>query len=86
MASQRCAWWVGVCGAALAIPLGDEGQYVFAHHDAVSAIGLLARGLPLCHLDPWVIYPRDLGHNFVLAHKSCNLDKSDLLAATTHLV
>ena len=37
------------------------------------------------HFIPWSRYPRDLGHNFVLAHKSCNLDKCDLLAATTHL-
>jgi hypothetical protein len=37
------------------------------------------------HFIPWARYPRDLGHNFVLAHKSCNNDKRDLLAATTHL-
>jgi hypothetical protein len=37
------------------------------------------------HFIPWARYPRDLGHNFVLAHKSCNGDKRDLLAATAHL-
>lgn len=37
------------------------------------------------HFIPWARYPRDLGHNFVLAHKSCNNDKRDLLAATNHL-
>lgn len=37
------------------------------------------------HFIPWARYPRDLGHNFVLAHKACNGDKRDLLAATTHL-
>jgi 5-methylcytosine-specific restriction endonuclease McrA len=37
------------------------------------------------HFIPWARYPRDLGHNFVLAHKACNNDKRDLLAATTHL-
>lgn len=37
------------------------------------------------HFIPWARYPRDLGHNFVLAHKTCNGDKSDLLAATIHL-
>lgn len=37
------------------------------------------------HFIPWSRYPRDLGHNFVLAHKKCNLDKRDLLAATVHL-
>jgi hypothetical protein len=37
------------------------------------------------HFIPWARYPRDLGHNFVLAHSECNNDKRDLLAATTHL-
>lgn len=37
------------------------------------------------HFIPWARYPRDLGHNFVLAHKRCNLDKRDLLAAAPHL-
>ena len=37
------------------------------------------------HFIPWARYPRDLGHNFVLAHKTCNNDKRDLLAATVHL-
>jgi 5-methylcytosine-specific restriction endonuclease McrA len=37
------------------------------------------------HFIPWARYPRDLGHNFVLAHRACNNDKRDLLAATTHL-
>jgi hypothetical protein len=37
------------------------------------------------HFIPWSRYPRDLGHNFVLAHSKCNSDKRDLLAATGHL-
>lgn len=37
------------------------------------------------HFIPWSRYPRDLGHNFVLAHDSCNLDKRDMLAAPLHL-
>jgi hypothetical protein len=37
------------------------------------------------HFIPWARYPRDLGHNFVLAHQACNRDKRDLLAATSHL-
>jgi hypothetical protein len=37
------------------------------------------------HFIPWSRYPRDLGHNFVLAHGSCNLDKRDMLAAPMHL-
>lgn len=34
---------------------------------------------------PWSRYPVDLGHNFVLAHGSCNTQKSDRLAAIKHL-
>jgi hypothetical protein len=37
------------------------------------------------HFIPWARYPTDLGHNFVLAHRGCNGDKRDLLAALPHL-
>ncbi len=37
------------------------------------------------HFLPWARYRRDLGHNFVLAHKQCNKAKLDHLAAFTHL-
>lgn len=37
------------------------------------------------HFIPWSRYAVDLGHNFVLAHKTCNGDKSDFLASETHL-
>jgi 5-methylcytosine-specific restriction endonuclease McrA len=37
------------------------------------------------HFIPWVRYPADLGHNFVLADKTCNSSKSDHLAASEHL-
>jgi hypothetical protein len=37
------------------------------------------------HFIPWSRYPLDLGHNFVLVHRSCNIDKSDLLADVRHL-
>jgi 5-methylcytosine-specific restriction endonuclease McrA len=37
------------------------------------------------HFIPWVKYPRDLAHNFVLAHSGCNRSKSDMLAAEVHL-
>lgn len=37
------------------------------------------------HFIPWVKYPVDLGHNFVLAHGRCNAAKSDYLAAEKHL-
>ena len=37
------------------------------------------------HFVPWSRYPVDLGHNFVLAHQTCNNSKSDRLASTEHL-
>ncbi|MEI6601437.1 MAG: HNH endonuclease [Comamonadaceae bacterium] len=37
------------------------------------------------HFVPFSMYPRDLIHNFVLAHPSCNRSKSDTLAALPHL-
>lgn len=37
------------------------------------------------HFIPWSKYPRDLAHNFVLAHVKCNRRKSDMLAARRHL-
>ncbi|HWJ06176.1 MAG TPA: HNH endonuclease signature motif containing protein, partial [Steroidobacteraceae bacterium] len=39
----------------------------------------------LDHFIPWSRYPRDLAHNFVLAHPSCNGAKKDTLAGETHL-
>lgn len=37
------------------------------------------------HFVPWSLYPIDLGHNFVLAHRSANSSKADALAAENHL-
>lgn len=37
------------------------------------------------HFVPWSRYPRDTAHNFVLAHRGCNNDKRDMLAAKGHL-
>lgn len=37
------------------------------------------------HYVPFSLYPRDLAHNFVLAHPGCNRSKSDTLAARPHL-
>lgn len=37
------------------------------------------------HYIPWVRYPVDLGHNFVLTHSECNNDKRDMLAGIPHL-
>jgi hypothetical protein len=38
------------------------------------------------HFVPFSLYPRDLIHNFVLTHPSCNRSKSDTLGARLHLV
>jgi 5-methylcytosine-specific restriction endonuclease McrA len=37
------------------------------------------------HFVPFSVYPRDLGHNFVLSHPGCNRSKSDSLAGYDHL-
>jgi 5-methylcytosine-specific restriction endonuclease McrA len=37
------------------------------------------------HFIPWVKYPLDLGHNFVVAHQTCNSAKADHLAAADFL-
>jgi 5-methylcytosine-specific restriction endonuclease McrA len=47
--------------------------------------GKLQKQTEVDHFIPWSRYPADLGHNFVLAHKSCNNAKSDYLAAEKHL-
>lgn len=46
---------------------------------------LITDGGEVDHFIPWSKYPRDLAHNFVLAHAKCNRQKSDLLAAERHL-
>lgn len=37
------------------------------------------------HFIPWSKYPIEYGHNFVLAHSTCNRSKRDMLAAPIHL-
>lgn len=37
------------------------------------------------HFIPWSKYPVDLGHNFVVAHQTCNSAKADHLAAADYL-
>jgi len=37
------------------------------------------------HFIPWSRYPSDLGHNFVMAHATCNRNKGASLAAECHL-
>jgi hypothetical protein len=47
--------------------------------------GKLGDRMAVDHFIPWARYPNDLGHNFVLAHESCNGRKADWLAAEPHL-
>ncbi|UQA62806.1 HNH endonuclease [Polyangium aurulentum] len=47
--------------------------------------GALQGGGEVDHFVPWSLYPVDLGHNFVLAHASCNAAKKERLAAYEHL-
>lgn len=47
--------------------------------------GALKRESDVDHFIARSRYPVDLGHNFVLAHKSCNSSKADHLAAVDHL-
>lgn len=66
---------------ALARPVLRDLQ----HDTCFYCQGRLGEAGEVDHFIPWARYPRDLGHNFVLAHRKCNGDKRDLLAATTHL-
>ena len=45
----------------------------------------LTQQLDVDHFIPWSRYPVDFGHNFVLAHKTCNNQKAGRLAAIEHL-
>lgn len=47
--------------------------------------GALKRSGVVDHFIPWMRYPIDLGHNFVLAHAGCNGSKSNILADVDHL-
>lgn len=42
-------------------------------------------GVDVDHFVPFALYPRDMAHNFVLAHPQCNRSKSDSLAGRRHL-
>lgn len=47
--------------------------------------GRLREAGEIDHFVPWARYPIDLGHNFVLAHATCNRNKRDFLPAQQHL-
>jgi 5-methylcytosine-specific restriction endonuclease McrA len=56
----------------------QHGRCFYCHGD-------LEKRAEVDHFIPWSRYPSDLGHNFVLAHATCNLKKSDYLACEYHL-
>jgi len=56
----------------------QQGKCFYCH-------GSLGSVAEVDHFIPWALYPTDLGHNFVLACRGCNADKSDRLAAYPHL-
>ena len=45
----------------------------------------MSNQLDVDHFVPWALYPLDLGHNFVAAHRECNAAKRDRLASEEHL-
>ncbi len=47
--------------------------------------GMAPGAVHVDHFIPWSKYPVDLGHNFVLAHGSCNTSKSDHIASAEYL-
>jgi len=47
--------------------------------------GQLRQSGEVDHFIPWSRYSKDTAHNFVLAHRSCNNDKRDVLASYRHL-
>lgn len=57
----------------------QSGDCFYCHRSLSSSVSHVD------HFIPWSRYPIDLGHNFVLAHASCNSSKSDRLAASEHL-
>lgn len=80
---------------------GDLDEFLFStSRQSLAIIGAGLRKLDGCrcfycghaldgadvdHYIPFSLYPRDLAHNFVLAHPTCNRSKSDTLAARRHL-
>ncbi|QEI06316.1 HNH endonuclease [Pigmentiphaga aceris] len=47
--------------------------------------GLSLQDAEVDHFVPFSLYTRDVAHNFVLAHATCNRSKSDSLAGSQHL-
>ncbi len=57
----------------------------YQHGDCFYCLRPLKDRSDVDHFIPWSRYPVDFGHNFVLAHGTCNVKKADRLAATEHL-
>ena len=73
---------------------GSDRQDLSAYRDLLDDVqrgrcfycdGRMRHDAAVDHFVPWRRYPFDLGHNFVLAHPSCNGRKGDRLAAVDHL-
>jgi len=62
-----------------------DGLRDLQHGECFYCRGRLRETIEVDHFIPWSRYPRDFGHNFVLAHGACNQDKRDMLAAPSHL-
>jgi len=62
-----------------------DGLFDMQRETCFYCSGKIRGGGDVDHFIPWSRYPLDLGHNFVLAHASCNQDKRDMLAAPRHL-
>ena len=65
---------------ALQIPLRELQQ-----NRCFYCLKEMGRVAEVDHFVPWALYPLDLGHNFVLAHRDCNAAKRDRLASEDHL-
>jgi hypothetical protein len=62
-----------------------NGLLELQHGDCFYCQSALREKSEVDHFIPWAHYSRDLGHNFVLAHRACNHSKRDLLADVPHL-
>ena len=66
-----------------ALTMVSKGLKKIDHH--CHYCGQTVKDADVDHFIPHALYPRDLIHNFVLAHPNCNRSKSDSLAARPHL-
>jgi hypothetical protein len=66
-------------GLRLAKPLAclQDGKCFYCHEPVPAPV--------VDHFIPWSLYPRDLAHNFVAAHATCNSRKSNLLGGELFL-